>query len=39
MSQTGLRDGENADAKALGQKIIDGQQAEIAQMENLPKTI
>ena len=35
MSQTELQDGENADAKALAQTIIDAQEAEIATMEGL----
>ncbi len=39
MSETELRDGENADAKALAQKIIDAQRAEIVQMRELLKTV
>ncbi|MEN3265700.1 DUF305 domain-containing protein [Pseudonocardia sp.] len=39
MSQTELRGGQNGDAKALAQTIITGQQAQIAQMQNLLKTI
>jgi uncharacterized protein (DUF305 family) len=39
MSQTELRDGLNADAKALAQKIIDAQQTEITEMQNLLTTI
>jgi uncharacterized protein (DUF305 family) len=35
MARTELRDGVNPDAKALAQKIIDGQQAEITTMEQL----
>ncbi|MCU1665084.1 MAG: hypothetical protein JWR58_5149 [Pseudonocardia sp.] len=39
MSQTEVRDGQNANAKALAQKIVKEQQAQIAQMQNLLKTI
>ncbi|MEK6439189.1 DUF305 domain-containing protein [Pseudonocardia sp. T1-2H] len=39
MSQTELRDGQNPDAKALAQKIIDAQRAEITQMQQLLTTI
>jgi len=35
MAQTELADGQNVDAKALAQQIIDGQQAEIAQMKTM----
>lgn len=35
MSETQLRDGENAEALALAEKIIEDQQAEIAEMEGL----
>ncbi|WP_344861478.1 DUF305 domain-containing protein [Amycolatopsis ultiminotia] len=35
MAKTELAKGGNADAKALAQKIIDGQQAEIAEMQGL----
>ncbi len=39
MAQTELRDGQNPDAKALAQKIIDAQQAEIATMKQLLTTL
>lgn len=39
MGQTELRDGENPDARALAQKIIDTQQAEISRMQDLLTTI
>lgn len=39
MSQTELRNGNNPDAKALAQKIIDAQQAEITQMQAVLRTI
>jgi uncharacterized protein (DUF305 family) len=39
MSQTELRDGQSPDAKALAQKIIDAQRAEITQMQQLLTTI
>ncbi|MEJ6490800.1 DUF305 domain-containing protein [Leucobacter sp. USCH14] len=35
MAQTELREGENPDALALAQKIVDDQKAEIAQMEDM----
>ena len=35
MAETELVDGENVDAKALAQHIIDAQQAEIAQMQSM----
>ena len=35
MAKTELSKGSNADAKALAQKIIDGQQAEITEMQGL----
>lgn len=35
MAQTELADGENVDAKALAQQIIDGQQAEIDRMKTM----
>ncbi len=35
MARTELRDGQSTDAKALAQKIIDAQQAEIATMKQL----
>ncbi|WP_033288536.1 DUF305 domain-containing protein [Amycolatopsis jejuensis] len=35
MAKTELAKGSNADAKALAQKIIDGQQAEITEMQGL----
>jgi uncharacterized protein (DUF305 family) len=38
MAQTELRDGQNPDAKALAQKIIDAQQAEITTMKQLLTT-
>lgn len=39
MAQTELRDGRNPEAKALAQKIIDAQQAEIATMKQLLTTV
>ena len=39
MAQTELRDGQNPEAKALAQKIIDAQQAEIATMKQLLTTV
>ncbi|MCW2721153.1 DUF305 domain-containing protein, partial [Pseudonocardia sp.] len=39
MSQTELRDGRSPDAKALAQKIIDAQRAEVTQMQQLLTTI
>lgn len=39
MARTELRDGQNPDAKALAQKIIDTQQAEIATMKQLLTTL
>lgn len=39
MAQTELRDGQNAEVKALAQKIIDGQQAEITTMNQLLTTV
>lgn len=38
-SQTEPRDGQNPDAKALPQKIINAQQAEVTQMHEMLKTI
>lgn len=35
MARTELRDGRSADAKALAQKIVDAQQAEIATMKQM----
>jgi len=35
MAKTELTQGSNADAKALAQKIIDAQQAEITEMQGL----
>lgn len=35
MAKTELRQGQNAEAKALAQKVIDGQQAEITEMRTL----
>jgi uncharacterized protein (DUF305 family) len=39
MAQTELANGQSPDAKALAQKIIDAQQAEITQMQEMLKTI
>jgi uncharacterized protein (DUF305 family) len=39
MAETELREGQNAQAKALAQKIIDEQRAQIAQMQKLLQTI
>ncbi len=39
MAEVELRDGQNADAKALAQKIIDAQRAEITQMRELLTTV
>jgi uncharacterized protein (DUF305 family) len=39
MAQTELRDGQNPDAKALAQRIIDAQQAEIVTMNQLLTTL
>ncbi|MBN9098022.1 MULTISPECIES: DUF305 domain-containing protein [unclassified Pseudonocardia] len=39
MAQTELRDGQNPEAKALAQKIIDAQQAEITTMKQLLTTV
>ena len=39
MAQTELADGQNPDAKALAQKIIDAQRAEITEMQNLLPTV
>lgn len=39
MARTELRDGQNPEAKALAQKIIDAQQAEIATMKQLLTTV
>lgn len=39
MAETELREGQNAEAKALAQKIIDEQRAEIAQMQELLQTV
>lgn len=39
MARAELRDGQSADAKALAQKIIDAQQAEIATMTGLLATV
>jgi uncharacterized protein (DUF305 family) len=39
MARTELRDGQNPDAKALAQKIVDAQRAEITTMEQLITTL
>ncbi|WP_308116854.1 DUF305 domain-containing protein [Pseudonocardia sp. WMMC193] len=39
MAKTELADGQNPDAKALAQKIIEAQQAEITEMQNLLSTV
>lgn len=39
MAEVELRDGQNADAKALAQKIIEAQRAEITQMRELLTTV
>ncbi len=39
MAQTEVTEGQNAEAKALAQKIIDDQRAEITEMQNLSPTI